>query len=228
MKNAPELYSDQQLITLILNGELALFEMIIRRNNAVLYKTGRSYNYSHEDTEDLMQEAFIDAYRNLSKFEGHATFKTWITKIMLNKCFHKKHKLSFSNETPSEISDKSIPMYSSSRNADTAKSVVNKELGLIVENALKQLSLEYRMVFSLREINGFSVEETAETLNISQSNVKTRLNRAKSMLRKEIEKYYQPEEIFEFNRVYCDAMVGRVMNELNNLQQETINPKEIL
>ncbi|MEX6687084.1 sigma-70 family RNA polymerase sigma factor [Danxiaibacter flavus] len=218
MKDVPDQYSDQQLIKLILNGEVALFEIIIRRNNAILYKTGRSYNYSHEDTQDLMQETFIDAYRNLSKFAGHAAFKTWITRIMLNNCFHKKHKLSFSNETPSEISDKSVPMYSSNRNADTANSVVNKELGLIVENALKQLSLDYRMVFSLREINGFSIEETAETLNISQANVKTRLNRAKSMLRKEIEKYYQPEEIFEFNRVYCDGMVSRVMDKIKDLQ----------
>lgn len=217
MKDVPDQYSDQQLIALILNGEIALFEIIIRRNNAILYKTGRSYNYGHEDTQDLMQETFIDAYRSLSKFAGHATFKTWITRIMLNKCFHKKHKLSYSNETPSEISDKSVPMYSANRNTDTANSVVNKELGLIVENALKQLSLDYRMVFSLREINGFSIEETAETLNISQANVKTRLNRAKSMLRKEIEKYYQPEEIFEFNLVYCDGMVNRVMDKLKDL-----------
>ncbi|MBV4360660.1 sigma-70 family RNA polymerase sigma factor [Pinibacter aurantiacus] len=214
MKETSEQYSDLELIRLILSGDIALFELLIRRNNAILYKTGRSYDYGHEDTQDLMQETYIDAYRNLSKFEGRASFRTWITKIMLNKCFHHRHKLSFSNEVPSEISDKSIPMYSSNRNADTVNAVVNRELGLIVETALKHLSLDYRMVFSLREVNGFSVEETAETLGISEANVKTRLNRAKGMLRKEIEKHYQPEEIFEFNAVYCDAMVERVMREL--------------
>src|SRR5215467_10761529 len=107
MKETPEQYSDLELIRLILNGDIALFELLIRRNNAILYKTGRSYDYCHEDTQDLMQETYIDAYRNLSKFEGRATFKTWITRIMLNKCFHHRHKLSFSNELPSEISEKS-------------------------------------------------------------------------------------------------------------------------
>lgn len=208
-----EQYSDLDLIRQILDGKKALFEIIIRRNNAILYKTGRSYNYSHEDTQDLMQETFIDAYRNLSKFENRSTFKTWITRIMLNKCFHKKQKFSFS-EAPSEIDDKSVPMYSSNHDTDTSKSVINKELGMVIENALQQLSLDYRLVFSLREINGFSVEETAETLNISQSNVKTRLNRAKAMLRFEVEKFYKPEEIFEFNLIYCDAMVLNVMDKI--------------
>lgn len=208
-----EQYSEPDLIRQILDGKKALFEIIIRRNNAILYKTGRSYNYSHEDTQDLMQETFIDAYRNLSKFENRSTLKTWITRIMLNKCFHKKQKFSF-NEAPSEIDDKSVPMYSSNHDTDTSKSVINKELGMVIENALQQLSLDYRLVFSLREINGFSVEETAETLNISQSNVKTRLNRAKAMLRIEVEKFYKPEEIFEFNRIYCDAMVLNVMDKI--------------
>jgi RNA polymerase sigma-70 factor (ECF subfamily) len=216
MKEATEQYTDEEVIRFILNGEIALFELLIRRNNAILYKTGRSYDCNHEDTQDLMQETYIEAYRNLAKFEGRSTFRTWITRIMLNKCFHHRHKLSFSNEKPSEISDKSIPMYSNNRNADTANAVIIRELGLIVENALKRISLEYRMVFSLREINGFSVEETAGTLNISEANVKTRLNRAKNMLRKEIEKHYQPEEIFEFNRIYCDAMVERVMERLKH------------
>jgi RNA polymerase sigma-70 factor (ECF subfamily) len=107
-------------------------------------------------------------------------------------------------------------MYSNNRNADAANAVINRELGSIVANALRRISLEYRMVFSLREINGFSVEETAGTLNISEANVKTRLSRAKNLLRKEIEKQYQPEEIFEFNRIYCDAMVERVMVQLRN------------
>jgi RNA polymerase sigma-70 factor (ECF subfamily) len=71
------------------------------------------------------------------------------------------------------------------------------------------------MVFSLREINGLNVAETAETLNISAANVKVRLNRAKAMLRREIEKGYAASELFEFNLVYCDAIVGHVMEEIN-------------
>ena len=113
MKNVKvfEQYSDLDVIQKILEGEFALFEILIRRYNPYLYKTGRSYNYNHEDTQDLMQDTFIDAYTNLSKFENRSSFKTWIIKIMLNNCFRKRQKFSFKNEIANEINDKSIPMF---------------------------------------------------------------------------------------------------------------------
>lgn len=209
--------SEVDIIKRVLAGELALFELLIRSNNAFLYKTGRSYNYSHEDTQDLMQDTFVDAYCNLSKFENRSSFKTWIIKIMLNNCFRKQNKFSYKNEKGSEIQDTSIPMFSNDRSSDTTNSVLNKELGSIVEKAMQHIPLDYRMVFTLREVNGLSVEEAADALQISQSNVKVRLNRAKTMLRKEIGLSYTPEEIFEFNLVYCDALVDRVMSKLRHL-----------
>jgi len=209
-------YADKEVIDRILKGEVALFELLIRRNNAFLYKTGRSYNYNHQDTQDLMQETFIDAYTNLAKFEQRSSFKTWIIKIMLNNCFRKQQKFSFKHEIPNEINDKSLPMFSSQQNNDTNKMVLNRELNFILEDALKQLPEDHRLVFSLREINQFSVKETAGVLDISEANVKVRLNRAKAMLRKEIELSYQPGDIFEFNLVYCDSMVNRVMAEIKD------------
>jgi len=86
-----------------------------------------------------------------------------------------------------------------------------------IENALEQIPVDYRMVFSLREVNGLNVKETAEVLNISESNVKVRLNRAKAMLRKEVEKSYSADDIFEFNLVYCNAMVHRVINKIKGI-----------
>jgi RNA polymerase sigma factor (sigma-70 family) len=218
MKNSKiaEQYSDMEVIHKILDGELALFEIFIRRYNPFLYKTGRSYNYSHEDTQDLMQDTFIDAYSNLEKFENRSSFKTWIIKIMLNNCYKKQQKFSFKNEIKNDIDDKSTPMFSSQHQSDTTKTVVNGELSTVIESALKQIPIDYRMVFTLREINGLNVVETAEALNISEANVKVRLNRAKTMLRGEIEKSYTTEDIFEFNLVYCDKMVNRVMNKINN------------
>ena len=206
-------YSDIDIIQKILEGEQALFEILIRRYNASLYKTGRSYNYSHEDTQDLMQETLVDAYAHLGAFENRASFKTWLLRIMLNNCYRRKRKFSVKNEIAVEINDKSIPMFSS-EDADTAKTVVNRELSVVIENALRQVPLDYRMVFSLREINGLNVQETSEVLSISETNVKVRLNRAKNMLRKEIEKSYTAEDIFEFNLVYCNAIVNRVMTAI--------------
>ncbi|MES2419320.1 MAG: sigma-70 family RNA polymerase sigma factor [Bacteroidota bacterium] len=217
--NELEQYTDQEVIQKILKGQLPLFEILIRRNNPYLYKVGRSYNYSHEDTQDLMQDTFIDAYSNLSKFENRSSFKTWIVKIMLNNCFKKKQKFSFKNEIASEINDQSIPIFANSKHTDTNKSVMNKELSSVIEKALQQVALDYRMVFSLREMNGLNVKETAEVLNISEANVKVRLNRAKAMLRKEVEKSYTTDEIFEFNLIYCDAMVNNVMSKLKEMNK---------
>jgi RNA polymerase sigma-70 factor (ECF subfamily) len=102
---------------------------------------------------------------------------------------------------------------------DTNRTIVNKELNSVIENALERLPLDHRLVFSLREINGLSVAETADILNISYSNVKVRLNRAKAILRKEIEKAYSPQDIYEFNLVYCDAIVNGVMSKLKSMYE---------
>jgi RNA polymerase sigma factor (sigma-70 family) len=209
-------YSDSELIQRILEGEVALFEILIRRNNPFLYKTGRSYNYSHEDTQDLMQDSFIDAYTHLSKFENRSSFKTWIIKIMLNNCFRRQQKASFKNEVVKEINDKSIPMFAN-QDSDFAKEVLNKELSVVIEDALQKVPQDYRLVFSLREINGLNVAETADVLQISEANVKVRLNRAKTMLRKQVEKSYSAEEIFEFNLVYCDAITTNVMDKITGI-----------
>ena len=96
---------------------------------------------------------------------------------------------------------------------------MNRELNFVIENSLQQIPMDYRLVFTLREVNGLNVAETADTLNISEANVKVRLNRAKTMLRKEVEKSYSAEDIFEFNLVYCDAMVQRVINKLKEINQ---------
>jgi len=209
-----EKFTESEIINRILNGEKALYEIIVRRYNPQLYKIGRSYNYNHEDTQDLMQETFIDAYIGLRKFEKRSGFKTWIIRIMLNNCYRKKEKSSYKNEVPQDIKDNMKPVFSGSERDDTDKIIQNHELKGIIENTIGKIPENFRMVFSLREINGLSVSETADVLNISVSNVKVRLNRAKAMLRTEIEKSYRADELFEYNLKYCNAMVERVMSKI--------------
>jgi RNA polymerase sigma-70 factor (ECF subfamily) len=208
--------SQIELITKVIDGETALFELLIRRYNPYLYKVGRSYGYNHQDVEDLMQETFIHAYQNLSSLENKAYFKTWLIRIMLNECYRKSHKSSTQREVALDtfLYEKSIPMFSNNSNDDTEKKVGNRELNRAIERAIKQIPIDYRLVFSLRELNGMSVLETAKVLHITETNVKVRLNRAKAMLRKEVEKMYTPEEIFEFNLVFCDNIVSKVMNAI--------------
>jgi RNA polymerase sigma factor (sigma-70 family) len=208
-------YPDLEIIARILGGEKELYEILIRRNNPYLYKTGRSYGYNHEDTEDLMQETYINAYLHLADFKNLSEFKTWITRIMINQCYQRSQKSSFKNEIPTEnISDDKKPAVFNNNSQDSEKIMINKELGGLIEKALLQIPLDYRVVFSLRELNGLSVKATSEALSISEVNVKVRLNRAKTMLKKELENMYTPAEIFEFNLVYCDRIVQRVMSRI--------------
>jgi RNA polymerase sigma-70 factor (ECF subfamily) len=96
-------------------------------------------------------------------------------------------------------------------------SVSNKELGQVIEQTLNNLPENYRITFTLRELSGLNVHETAEIMNTTEANVKVRMNRARLMLRKEIEKIYSADEIYEFNLIYCDRIVKRVMDKIANL-----------
>ncbi len=144
---------------------------------------------------------------------------------MLNQCYHKASKHSYKKEQPAELfdNDNSTFMFLKTNHSDTGKSIINRELNKVIEASLEKLSEDYRMTFALRELTGLSVDETAEIMNTTPSNVKVRLNRAKMMLRKEIEKTYTPEDIYEFNLIYCDKIVESVMNEINSTTNKIIN-----
>ncbi|MCM8569819.1 sigma-70 family RNA polymerase sigma factor [Gramella jeungdoensis] len=206
---------DSEITSRVLSGDTAMYEIIIRRYNPYLFKIGRSYGFNQPDTEDLMQETFINAYTNLNNFEHRSSLKTWMVRIMLNNCYHKKRKFSYKNEFPSDSIENSgeSPMFNQ-KPSNTSKTVMNNELRHILENAILQIPENYRMVFTLRELNAMSTKETAHALDISESNVKVRLKRAKSMLQTEIKKMYSPEEIFEFNLIYCNRIVENVFNRL--------------
>jgi RNA polymerase sigma factor (sigma-70 family) len=215
--------SDQSVINKILEGEISFFEILIRRYNSVLYKIAGSYGFNHQDAEDLMQDTHVSAYTSLQKFEGRSSYKTWISKIMVNKCLYKLKYGYFKNEVPSEtvVEPNYQNMYVSTKENQTENVLLNHELASVLEKSLQSIPVMYRTVFLLREVEGFSVAETAELLEITPVNVKVRLNRAKTLLQKQVEQFYSRTEIYSFNLVYCDAIVHKVferINELGNLK----------
>jgi len=217
--NNVQQYSDIEVIEHILSGNTAMFEILIRRYNPYLYKIGRSYGFNHQDTEDLMQETFVNSYLNLKQFAGRSSFKTWIIKIMLNQCYHKLYKHSYQKEKATEfLPDNSSFMFSSNDQTESDRPAIKRELNNIVEACIQRLPQDYRVTFTLRELTGLGVAETAEMMHTTPSNVKVRLNRAKAMLRKEIEKTYTPEDIYEFNLIYCDRIVDRVMKRIEEIE----------
>ncbi len=205
-----EMLTDGNVIEKIIAGDTAIFEILIRRYNQALYKIGRMYGFNHQDTEDLMQDTHVSAYMQLAAFENRSSYKTWISRIMINKCIYKlKHGYS-RKEISSELKEES-----NFANLQSEQSMLNRELSTMLEKSLDSIPLIYRSVFVLREIEGYSVAETAELTGISGINVKVRLNRAKSLLQKQLEQFYSSADIYSFNLIYCDKMVDRVFAALN-------------
>ena len=205
-----DVLSDENVIQKILEGDTAVFEILIRRYNTVIYRIGRMYGFNHHDTEDLMHDTHVSAYMQLSSFENRASYKTWISRIMINKCIYKLKYGYFKNEIPND------QVYeSNSATIQTEQTMLNRELSSVLEKSLESIPVIYRSVFLLREVKGFSIAETAELLGITPVNVKVRLNRAKSLLQKQVEQFYSANEIYSFNLIYCDNIVHRVFDEIN-------------
>jgi RNA polymerase sigma factor (sigma-70 family) len=213
LENIKTKIPDNVLVGRVLHGEISAFELLMRRSNPALYKLGRAYGFGHHEVEDLMQETHIRAYRHLATFENRATYTTWALKILLRLCYQRRQRPALQNEvtTSTPVDENAVPMFHSSTAGDADRQVLSRELGALIEQAMLRLPIDYRVVFTLRELNGLSGAEAAAALDISEANVKMRLSRAKAMLREQLEKLYTPEEVFEFNLVYCDRIVERVL-----------------
>lgn len=209
------LLSEEEIISKILQGNIPLFEILIRRHNEVLYKIARSFGFNHHDAQDIMQDVHVTAFTALKDFEGRSSYKTWISKIMVNKCLYKLNHGYYNKEIPAgEIMETVNPLNTTPSPVNPEQSTINTELGGILEKSLQAIPVIYRTVFVMRQIQEYSVAETAEILNISPVNVKVRLNRAKALLQKELEQVYTRAEIFSFNLVYCDAVVKNVFDKI--------------
>lgn len=179
--------------------------MIIRRYNQRLYRTGMSVLGNEQEVEDAMQTTYINAYEHLAQFEHRSSLNTWLTRIMLNECFHLKRKHSRFQVFPE--GDNFTTMKT------PANELVNKELSGILENAIANLPEKYRLVFVLRELEDLSTRETSEILQIGEANVKVRLNRAKSSLRENLQSYLK-DHVYHFHLNKCDRIVFRVLGRL--------------
>lgn len=208
--------SDEQIITRILGGENKLFELLIRKYNSRLFKIGMSIINNASDVEDCMQTSYIKAYENLSKFENRSTFGTWLVRIMINESLLQlKRKKRYMNiEDVNILGDPQKNLNGSYEVQTPSSSIINEELAKALELSLAHLPEKYRLVFVMREIEGMSVAETVSVLDISETNVKVRLNRAKAMLRKQLNSYYKSDNVYYFHLSRCNRIVERVFSIL--------------
>jgi RNA polymerase sigma-70 factor (ECF subfamily) len=200
---------DETLITSVLSGDKAAFEHLIRRYNQRLFRIGMSMLDHEADAEDAMQTTYINAWLHLAQFRRESSFSTWLTRIMLNQCLEQQRKTRL-------VRTRIIQPDNSMNTRTPGSELVNKELSSLLENAIQRLPEKYRLVFVLREVEDLSVRETSEVLEIGASNVKTRLNRAKAMLRDELKGYMQ-EQVYAFDLKRCDRIVAGVFAAIGQL-----------
>ncbi len=210
--------SDEAIIGRILQGETDAYEVIMRRYNQRLFRIARSFVPDEEESEDVVQEAYIKAYEQLSRFEFRSRFSTWLIRILINEALaHVRHRRRFTPlapDLPREAGNGHMHEELLLNRETPADKLMNAELKEILEKAVDGLPEKYRVVYMMREIEGMSVAETSESLAISETNVKVRCSRAKEMLRETISGLYQGE-VFEFNLVRCDRIVRHVLERIH-------------
>ena len=210
---------DEEVVTRVLNGEKSAYEQIMRKYNQRLFRIVRTYIADEDEIEDIIQEAYIKAYEQMPNFERRSTFSTWLIRIVINEALARlKKRKRFASYTKTSPDD--FGMHRESvlevTNGDTPMgNLMNAELKDILEKAVDRLPEKYRTVFLMREIEGMSVADTGKVLDISQVNVKVRLNRAKEMMRETISHFYHDVEIYQFDLVRCDRIVHNVLERLD-------------
>ncbi|WP_339697493.1 RNA polymerase sigma factor [uncultured Roseivirga sp.] len=207
--------SDTEVIRRILSGEKELFEILMRRYNQTLYRVIRSYMTVESDVEDAMQEAYLKAYEKLDQFRGNAAFSTWLVRIGMNEALQRirKNKRIFFIDEQVEASGRIIQLPDNGQ-MNPEKNVIKHETRLMVEKSIDQLSEKYRVIFMLHQVEGMSNTEIAAALDLTESNVKVRLHRAKKMLKEELFKQSVDVSAFEFGNSRCDRIVQFVMDRI--------------
>lgn len=200
--------SDEEIVVRILQGEKSLYESLMRKYNTRLYRISMAILDDDMEAEDVMQMAYINAYRNLHSFQNKSSFATWLTRILINESLlhQKKRKKNVQLLSEQVVKD--------SHHDTPLRTVMNKELKAILEKAVSNLPEKYSIVFVMREIQQLSTQETMDALELGESNVKIRLTRAKEMLRDELSSYYKADQLFEFNLIRCDRIVQFVMKNI--------------
>ncbi len=190
MKSSTPIRSEAEIIAAILAGDTQLYHELIHPHERSVYMMALSYMKNEADAEDVAQEAFIKAFRNLSTFRGDAKFSTWLISITLNEARNRLRRqnvvrMQSLDEPPDEDGAVSPALLRDWREIPS-EAVEREEVRTLIKKAVETLPEIYRQVFLLRDVEELDVNETAQTLSISISNVKVRLHRARMMLQKEL------------------------------------------
>lgn len=176
--------SDAYAVQAVIGGSREMFEIIVRRYNRQLYRVGMAYLRQHAQTEDAMQNAYLKAFLHLDRFQGHAAFGTWLTRIMINECLMILR--ASKRVTMETIDDEEAKEACDALAVPPTDSLHDEDTRALLEKAVQALPRKHRAVYVLREIQHLSTAETAQCLGVSQANVKVLLHRAKEGLKQQL------------------------------------------
>ncbi len=199
---------DNQLVRRVLEGESACFEILVHRHSQRVYRAARAILRDDDEAADVVQDTFVRAYRKLGQFVGLAKFATWLTKIGVYEARARRRKSRARAVTRRQPADAKESRNDPDPGLDPERGVLAREVRALMEAAIEDLPDLYRTVFVMRMVEEMSTAETAEILDLSQDVVKTRLRRARALLREKLRAAVGPlgREAFRFAGERCQRM----------------------
>jgi RNA polymerase sigma-70 factor (ECF subfamily) len=218
--------SDEEVVARVLAGDTRLFEVIMRRHNQRLYRVARAILRDEAEAEDVMQQAYVEAYVHLAQFAGRSLFSTWLTKIAVYEALRRARRRGRDARVRAgEGLEEDAVNKLEARGPSPEEQAHARQVRGLLESAIDALPRIYRSVFVLREIEGLSTAETASCLRLRQDAVKTRLSRARAMLRDELLERAgaASPSVFSFHLSRCDRVVAGVLQAIELAPPPTIH-----
>ena len=193
-----EPHPDVALVERVRGGDVSAYDTLVRKYERQIFRIAQHITQNREDAEDVMQDAFLKAYEKLEQFQGNSKFYTWLVRIAVNESLMRLRKRRtgkmVSIDEDVETEEGSVPRDLADWAPDPEQNYTQSELKKILEKTIKGLPPGFRIVFVLRDVEGLSTEETAETLGLSIPAVKSRLLRARLQLRERLSRYFRKKK----------------------------------
>ena len=213
--------SDPELVLLAQQGHPSAFRTIMQRHNRRLYRVARGTLGDDSEAEDAVQEAYVRAFTGLSAFRNEASLLTWLTRIVLNEALGRLRRQRPTVEltvldTVGESRGARILPFPLVTASDPERSAARREIRRLLEGAIDDLPEPFRVVFVMRDVEEMSVEETATSLGLRPETVKTRLHRARRLLRQALDAQLASalSDTFPFAGARCARITGAVLDRL--------------
>ncbi|MEO7189488.1 MAG: RNA polymerase sigma factor [Vicinamibacterales bacterium] len=226
--NSPDSAPLTSLAERIAQGDHRAFESMMREHNGRLFRVARAIVKDDTEVEDVLQEAYLDAYRHIGQFRGDSALSTWLTRIVVNHALmrlRRKHRdrtvVAFDDRDGAHgaQTEANVPDL---KTESPSSAVLRDELRQLIERRIDELPLNFRTVFVMREIEDLTVEETADCLSIPPSTVRTRLFRARALLREALARDVDTTMlgVFAFAGARCDRIVAGVLTRLLEREEQ--------